>query len=82
MLTKRSVRGAEHDRLSVRRVSVGVGPGLLALQQRRSIGQPLLRDQTLEGGYPVVIVLRAVVGLALFLSSRSAKIFRITFLVS
>ena len=52
------------DGPSVRRVSVGFGPGLFAREQRGRIGQPLGGHQTLERRQPVFVVARAVVGFA------------------
>ena len=46
----------------MRSVSVGFGPGFLAREERRRIGQTLGGDQALERGQPVFVVARTVVG--------------------
>ena len=57
-------RRPQFDRPAVRRVPVGVDPGVLSRLQRDRIGQALVRDQALQGGQPVLVVARAVVGFA------------------
>src|SRR5207244_1254362 len=52
------------DRLTVRRVPISVSPGLFAFQQRARIGQALGRDEAFEGGDPMLVVVRPVIGLA------------------
>src|ERR1700693_1753028 len=56
--------GGQFDGLAVRRVSVGFGPGFLARFERRSIGQAFGHYQTLKSREPMLIVARAVVGVA------------------
>ena len=48
----------------MRRVAIGFGPGFLARGERGGIGQSFFRRQALESGEPMMIVARAVVGLA------------------
>ena len=45
-------------------VSIGFGPGLLALEQRGHVSQALCCDQAFEGHQPVLIITRAVVRFA------------------
>src|SRR6185436_15635151 len=47
----------------VRSMSVGVRPGVLALQELVGARQTLLRDEALERREPVLVVAGAVVGL-------------------
>lgn|SRR5208282_3309500 len=56
--------GAQLDGLAVGRAAVGFGPGFLARQQSCGVGQLLGRYQTFKGREPMMIVARAVVGLA------------------
>ena len=45
-------------------MAIGVGPGLLALQQGGGIGQAFGGDQALQRRQPMLVVVCAVVGLA------------------
>src|SRR5690242_2373413 len=51
------------DRLAVGSVTIGVSPGFFALQQRGGIGQTLAVYQVLQSRQPVVVIVRAIVGL-------------------
>src|SRR6266853_428365 len=51
------------DRLAVGSVTIGVGPGFFALQQRGRIGQTLAVYQSLQSRQPVVVIARAIVRL-------------------
>ena len=46
------------DRLAVRGTPVGLGPGLLAIEERHRIGKALRDDQSLERRQPVSVVLK------------------------
>src|SRR6267143_122471 len=59
-----SLGGAEFNGLAMRGVEVGIGPGFFASEERRRIGEALCGEQALEGGEPVVIIMRAIVGFA------------------
>jgi hypothetical protein len=50
--------------LAVRSATIGICPGLFAREQRGRIGQALGRDKALESRQPMLVVMRAVVGLA------------------
>src|SRR6185295_11683100 len=52
------------DRLTVRRVARGLGPGVLALRQLVAADQALGGDQALERGEPVQVVGVAEIGVA------------------
>jgi hypothetical protein len=63
-LVRRSVGGRKFDGLAVRGVAVGVGPGFFAGEEGGGIGKPFSAEQALESGKPVVVIMRAIVGLA------------------
>src|SRR5260370_23285014 len=48
----------------MRCMSIRFGPGFLAFEHRRRIGQVLLCDETLESCQPMVVIARAIVRLA------------------
>jgi hypothetical protein len=54
----------EFDRLAVRGVPVRIGPCFLARVQLRTIRQPFGGDQAFESREPIVVVMRAIIGLA------------------
>src|SRR5579863_9988633 len=54
----------QFDGFAMRSVTVGLGPGLFTLQHRVSIRQALGQDQALQRRQPMLVVARAVVGLA------------------
>ena len=54
----------EFDRLPVRGVPVRIGPGFLARLQLRTIHQPFGCDHAFESREPIVVVMRAFIGLA------------------
>src|ERR1700687_1777920 len=53
----------EFHRFAVRRAAVGFGPRFFASEKRRGIGQALRVEQALQSRQPVVVVVRAIVGL-------------------
>src|SRR5438034_1015871 len=61
--TAQSKLRRELDGLAVWSMPVSVGPSFLAREQRRRISQTLRRDQALQSCQPMVVVMRAVVGL-------------------
>ena len=61
--------GGEFDRLAVRRVAIGFRPGFFACSERGRIRQSFCGCEALEGGKPMIVVPRAVVGLTAIASS-------------
>src|SRR4029450_13187756 len=56
--------GAELDGLPVRCMSIRVGPGLLALEERRRTDQAFGCDETLQRRQPVLVITRSIVRVA------------------
>lgn len=51
-------------RLAVGRAAIGFGPGFFASKKGRRIAQARLSHEPLQGSQPVMIIARAVIGLA------------------
>ncbi len=59
-----SRRGTEFDGLSVRGVTIRISPGFFASEERRRIGQTFCGEKALKSRKPVVVVVRAIIGVA------------------
>src|SRR5260370_24562711 len=59
-----SLGGAKFNGLAMRGVAVSIGPGFFASEGGRRIGEGLFGEQALQGGQPVGIIKRSLVGVS------------------